>query len=163
MKKILSLITLSLICCSNSLQADENLTDKTISKTALKSIIKQVPTKVVTFNVLPATSEARRWLKTLDKKQFGDAWEKASILVRQTVTKEEFIKQATRSREPLGSFIKREILMAQPKTELPGAPKGQYVLITFKSDFFNNHKVSETVMIQKDPDNSWRVAGYYVI
>jgi len=164
MKKSMYIAGLLLVLNSPFIKAapNENLKDnKTIIKKNINSAVKRVPIKPVTFNILPATGEARRWLTTLDKKEFGSAWEKSSILVRNTITKEEFIKQSTRSREPMGSFVKREIIMAQPKTELPGAPKGQYVLITFKSQFHHKDKVSETIMMQKDPDNSWRVAGYF--
>lgn len=132
-------------------------------KKEMRALIKQVPTKVTVFNVMPATSEARKWLTIMDHNDFSHAWEQASILVRQSITKEAFIKEASRSREPLGSFIKRDILIAQPKTEMPGAPQGQYVLITFKSEFHNKQPVNETIIVQKDPDNSWRVAGYFAL
>lgn len=112
---------------------------------------------------MPAIQEARHWLGILDKKQYDEAWERASILVQKSITKEEFIEQARRSREPLGSFIKRTIIMAQPRTELPGAPKGKYVLITFNSVFHNKAKVTESIMIEQEADTTWKVAGYFIL
>ncbi len=132
-------------------------------KNNIKTAISQIPTKKIMFNVMPATREARHWLGILDKKQFDEAWEKASVLVQKSITKEAFINHARRSREPLGSFIKREIIMAQPHTQLPGSPKGRYVLITFKSQFHNKQKVTETIMLQQETDESWRVAGYFIL
>jgi len=131
--------------------------------TDIKSIVKQLPTKTVTFNVIPATVAARKWLKILDKNQFGHCWENSSVLVKKNLSKEAFIKEATRSRQPFGSFIKRDIIMSQPKVELPGSPKGKYVIIKFESEFVNKKKVTQTVIVQQDPDQVWRVAAYFAM
>jgi len=141
--------------------------DKTLTvnkvKTDPKSLMEYVPNKVVAFNIMPATKAARIWLNLLDQSKYASCWEQASVLVRKSISKEAFIKQATRSRQPLGTFMERTVFFIQPKTNLPGAPKGKYVLIKFNSIFSNKEKTTETLIIQQDPNNSWRVAGYFIL
>ncbi len=166
MKAFLTLLSLTSPFLVNLALADTPPSPTTRESSVHKNVkaaISHVPTKIITFNVIPATSEARHWLSILDENKFDEAWEKASLLVKESISKEAFIAQALRSREPLGSFIKRDILMAQPHTQFPGSPKGHYVLITFKSTFHNKDKVTETIMVQQEPDTTWRVAGYFIL
>lgn len=132
-------------------------------KESIKKAISHIPTQKIMFNVMPATKAARQWLKILDSKKYDEAWEKASPMVQKAITKEAFINQARRSREPLGQLVNRDILMAQPHTQLPGSPEGKYVLITFKCQFHNKAKVTESVMVQEEPDTTWKVAGYFIL
>ncbi len=170
MKFILLVISLTIASLSSSVlyadiaTANQKATSTTNEVIAnIKSIASQIPTKIVHFNVIPATVAARSWLKMLDKNQYGRCWEESSVLVKQNLSKESFIKAATRSRQPLGTFIKRNIIMSEPKTKLPGAPAGKYVLIKFESEFSNKKKVSQTVIIQQDPDQVWRVGAYFAM
>lgn len=151
---LVSSLSSSFIYATPTLENDQVPTD-------IQSIAKQIPTKIVAFNVIPATVAARYWLQMLDQSQFGHCWEKSSILVKKNLSKEAFIKEATRSRQPFGPFIKRNIVMSQPKVELPGSPKGKYVIIKFESEFANKKKVIQTVIVQQDPDQVWRVAAYF--
>ena len=128
-----------------------------------KELIKQIPTKAVSFSIIPATTAARDWLKLMDQDKFAQCWQQASVLVRKSVNEKDFVESAKRSRLPLGSLIKREITMVEPKTKLPGSPKGKYVIATFKAKFHNKaDPVTEILMLQVDPDNQWRVAGYFL-
>lgn len=50
----------------------------------------------------------------------------------------------------------------QYATELPGAPDGEYVVLEFETTFEHKKKGGERVVMMKEPDGSWRAAGYYV-
>lgn len=128
-----------------------------------KALLKQVPKKAVKFNIFQASKAARAWLKLMDDKEYGKCWAMASPMIKKVISEKAFIDQAERSRQPLGTFKKREVVFIEPKTELPGAPKGQYVLITFKSQFNNKQEgASEMLMMQREQDNVWRVAAYFI-
>ena len=47
-------------------------------------------------------------------------------------------------------------------TELPGAPDGEYVVLEYETTFERKKKGAERVVMMKEPDGSWRAAGYYV-
>jgi len=65
-------------------------------------------------------------------------------------------------RGPLGDRISREIRSSEYRTQLPGAPDGEYVVIEFSTSFAGKAGAVETVTPMKDADGTWRVAGYFV-
>jgi hypothetical protein len=78
------------------------------------------------------------------------------------VTKEQWAQKVKPVREPLGKVVSRELLTAEYKTALPGAPDGEYVVIQFKTVFANKKDSVETITPMKDKDGQWRVSGYYI-
>jgi hypothetical protein len=65
-------------------------------------------------------------------------------------------------RKPLGSLISRKLKSAQPMTELPGAPDGQYVLMQFETSFTNKKSAVETVTFMLEKDGQWKSGGYFI-
>lgn len=130
--------------------------------TTSSTLLKSTGSHNYTANLAAGTEAGRAWLILLDKNDFGSAWEKASVLVREHVTKANFINNAEQVRKRLGKLISRELVISQYKTSLPGAPEGEYVILRFESNFEHKKKITEMVTPQKDPDGIWRVAGYYV-
>ncbi len=47
-------------------------------------------------------------------------------------------------------------------TSLPGAPKGQYVVVQYKTSFANKPSAIETITPMLEKDKKWRVSGYYI-
>ena len=66
------------------------------------------------------------------------------------------------SRDPLGKVLSRKVKSAAFKTELPGAPDGQYVVIQYDTSFEHKQSALETVTPMLDRDGKWRVSGYYI-
>ena len=48
------------------------------------------------------------------------------------------------------------------KSVLQGAPDGEYVIITFETEFENKKSAIETVTPMMDKDGKWRVSGYFI-
>jgi hypothetical protein len=48
------------------------------------------------------------------------------------------------------------------QTDLPNAPKGEYVVIQYKTEFAGAGTVLETITPMLDKDGKWRVSGYFV-
>ncbi len=109
-----------------------------------------------------AVEVARTWLSLVDTGKFDQSWETSAEIFRRAVTSEGWRGQMDLHRVPLGKLLSREVSSAKYMTSLPGAPDGQYVVITFNASFENKMKAIETVTPMKDSDGEWRVSGYYI-
>ncbi len=78
------------------------------------------------------------------------------------MTEEKWDQTLKAVRNPLGKVVSREVQSTTYRTSLPGAPKGEYVVIQFKTSFVNKRSAIETVTPMFEKDGSWRVSGYYI-
>ena len=109
-----------------------------------------------------AEAAAEAWLRLVDSGDYSQSWVDASSLFKSAVTEKDWYRQITASRAPLGALISRKLKSAEYKTELPGAPDGQYVVIQYKSSFANKKSAIETVTPMLDKNGQWRVSGYHI-
>ena len=105
---------------------------------------------------------AKEWLNLVDEGKYIESWEGAAAYFRGAVTKDQWGVSIKGVREPLGKVISREVKSSEYKTELPGAPDGEYVVIQFETSFGNKKSATETVTPMKEKDGSWRVSGYFI-
>jgi len=138
--RILTLFIISLISLTPSFAQEVNTSDKQ----------KQ------------AVVAAQEWLVKLDNRKYIETWQEAGDLLKNVVTKEEWEKSISAPREMLGSVEKRIVKSIEYKTELAGAPDGEYVVIEFETSFQNKKSAIETVTPYKGKDGEWRVVGYYI-
>lgn len=109
-----------------------------------------------------AFKAAEEWLEFVDTGSYAFSWETAASYFQGVIGKEEWAQTVQAVREPLGELISRKIQKATYRTELPGAPDGEYVVIEFESVFENKRQAVETVTPMLDRDGSWKVSGYYI-
>ena len=112
--------------------------------------------------VLQAQRAAQLWLASADAGAYDKTWDEAAAIFQQAVTKADWKTAVTAVRAPLGNLKSRALSSATYADDLPGAPKGDYVVIQYASEFANGGKVVETVTPMLAPDGTWKVAGYYV-
>lgn len=112
--------------------------------------------------VVKAKAAAQLWLASADAGLYDKTWEQAAAPFQQAVTKADWDVAVKAARAPLGSLKSRSVSSAILTDNLPGAPKGEYVVIQYASDFTNRQKVVETVTPMRAPDGTWKVSGYYV-
>ena len=105
---------------------------------------------------------AKIWLGFIDDGQFGSSHDNAADLFRKAVTRDDWIKQVTAVRDPLGALKTRTLGSAKYTTTVPGGADGKYVILTFDSTFENKAKAVETVSLQEADPNFWRVSGYFI-
>ncbi len=110
-------------------------------------------------NAIKATN---LWITLIDEVKYGESWEHAASIFRNSVTKENWEKALNTLLPPLGKVIKRELVSAKYLTSIPGAPDGEYVVITYKTKFTNKSKAVETITPMKDGDGVWRISGYFI-
>jgi hypothetical protein len=109
-----------------------------------------------------AVEAANQWLALIDSAQYEKSWEEAAEIFQNAVSKAGWERQLHGVRNPLGNLISRQVKSTQYSTSLPGAPDGEYVVITFQTSFENKKSAVETVTPMKDELGVWRVSGYYI-
>lgn len=113
-------------------------------------------------NVSAATSAARSWLARVDEQKYDDSWREAATVFKSKVLEDQWIGAVAGVRGPLGKLVTRRVMSAEVATELPGAPKGKYVVIQFDTAFENKPAAVETITPMQEADGTWRVSGYFI-
>lgn len=108
-----------------------------------------------------AKAAALAWLKLVDEGKYADSWKEASSYFKIIATEQKWVDAMNQSRQPLGSVTKREFKSANFVHELPRAPKGDYWVIQFATDFEGTETI-ETVTPMLDKDGKWHVSGYFI-
>lgn len=111
----------------------------------------------------PARQAAEAWLAVVDSGRYADSWANAAEAFRGAVSQAAWDSAMRVNRAPLGAVTSRELLGAQPLTDPPGAPPGEYVLLQFRTKFAGRELPAvETVVPMKDQDGAWHVSGYFI-
>jgi hypothetical protein len=109
-----------------------------------------------------AVGAAQAWLALVDRGSYAKSWDDAADTFKSAITQAAWEGAARGAREPLGKLISRTVKSRQYATQLPGAPKGEYVVIQFDTTFANKAEAVETVTPMRDKDGRWKVSGYYI-
>ena len=109
-----------------------------------------------------AVEAAEAWLNLADRGEYSQCWEDAAAYLKNAVDRRDFVKQLGAARKPLGKVVLRRLESKQFVTSLPGAPDGQYVVLTYHTSFENRASATETITPMLDRDKKWRVSGYYI-
>jgi len=109
-----------------------------------------------------AEAAAESWLSLVDSGKYGESWDEAAAFFRAKVTKPQWEEMLGTVRTPLGKANSRKLASAQKATNLPNAPKGDYVIIQYSTSFLNLPSAIEAVVPMLDKDGKWRVSGYFV-
>jgi len=106
-----------------------------------------------------AAASAEAWLWLVDAGRYADSWEQAASSFRANIAKEAWLMYFRSLREPLGRMVSRELISTSYTKSLPGAPKGEYVVIQYSTFFEKRRFTIETVTPMLDEDGAWRVSG----
>ena len=110
-----------------------------------------------------AAGEAvKSWLALVDDAAYAKSWSAASALFQKQLTAEQWEKTVRGVREQLGKLVSRNSASAEYSRTLPGAPDGEYVVVQDTSAFEDKKEATETVVLMKEKDGSWKVAGYFI-
>ncbi len=109
-----------------------------------------------------AVAAAEKWVALVDGGKYAESWKEAAEYFKNAVKQGQWEQMARAVRHPLGKLVSRKVKTSAYKTALPGAPDGEYVVITFKTSFENKKTAIETVTPMLDKDGKWRVSGYFI-
>jgi len=106
---------------------------------------------------------SERWLGLIDSGKLGAAWDGGAKLLKQAVTRNDWIKGIGDARKPFGKLASRNRERFARTHKIPGAPDGDYAIIEFTASFENGKRAVEQVTWMLDADGGiWRVSGYYI-
>ena len=109
-----------------------------------------------------AENATRSWLGLVDSGQIDRSWEEAALPFQMAVTKAKWTESLRTARGSFEPFGARERILARYTTELPNAPKGEYVVLQYRTQVAGGHKVIETIVPMRDGSRGWRISGYFV-
>jgi len=109
-----------------------------------------------------AEAAAGKWLALGDAGKYAENWREASTFFRGAITEDAWTKALTGIRTPLGPNKSRARTSVVQARQLPGAPDGNYVVLTYDSAFAQKATAIETVTFMQEKDGSWRAAGYFI-
>ena len=114
------------------------------------------------FDSAPGMEEGREWLVLIDGARFAEAWETAAEAFRKGLPREQWELAAVQARTGLGPLMGRKLRTASHTRQLPGLPDGEYLVIQFDVRFERRLLASESLVLEREKDNRWRVAGYWI-
>lgn len=109
-----------------------------------------------------ADTAAASWLELADEGRYLETWAQASPLFQAAISLDDWTRALSAARDPLEALVSRTSSSAEFFRELPGAPDGEYVVLTFDSVFAKKASAVETVTVMKTDDGAWRVSGYFI-
>ncbi len=105
---------------------------------------------------------ANNWLVQIDKGEYLESWDNAAQYFQNQILQDRWSAALKASRGPLGNSTSRNINSSEFRSELPGAPDGNYYILTYNSSFENKASAIETITLTKGIDGKWRAVGYYI-
>ncbi|HTR02787.1 MAG TPA: DUF4019 domain-containing protein [Thermoanaerobaculia bacterium] len=109
-----------------------------------------------------AGGAAEAWLAIVDAGQYGESWDAGAALFKSALTREQWIQALDRVRKPLGKPLSRKLRGATYRTQVTGAPPGEYVVLQYDTQFENLKGATETITPMREKSGAWRVSGYYI-
>ncbi len=106
-----------------------------------------------------AIGVAQQWLAFVDQGQYAESWSATGSLFQTNMQQDRWVQTLTGARTPLGTVVSREVAGSELRSSLPGAPAGQYSIVSFSTDFQNKPDIIETLTMV-DESGQWKVVGY---
>lgn len=105
-------------------------------------------------------------LRMIDAGNTGELWDGAAPGARKRVTRDEFVRQVTQARTPLGAPQQRAWLAISRQAVTNEDPElaGQYIAIVYETRFAKrtDSVAREQLSFHLGQDGTWRLSGYVV-
>jgi hypothetical protein len=113
--------------------------------------------------VTAATEATNHWLAIVDAGKLAESWKDTAEVIKLGVSETDWVVDLNSIRGRVGKTTMRELKSAQFSTTVRGAPHtGEYVTILYLTKFANADLAMETVIVSKEADGEWRIAGYNI-
>jgi hypothetical protein len=109
-----------------------------------------------------AKASVESWLQLMDKGDLERAWETAAPLMNAPSMKKAWTDSFRTMHDQIGTLASRASFSTTEIAEIPGLPRGKYVIQHFRSRFGREPAAVEEVVAVLCDDGQWRVAGYLV-
>jgi hypothetical protein len=108
-----------------------------------------------------AFPDGEKWLSLVDSGQYAQSWAAAGTLFKTQITASGWEAKVRPLRTNFGPVISRKPGGEKHATQLPGAPDGDYRILTFNTRFAHKQAAVETVVLAHEAAG-WRVDGYFI-
>ena len=109
-----------------------------------------------------ALTSANSFVKLVDSSQFAKAYQAFSQFGQKAVTKDAFVASMQAVQAQIGTQTRRKLLAKNFVHELTGAPKGDYWVIDYDTNFSKKGPSVERVTSMLE-GKTWKIAGYVLI
>ena len=106
--------------------------------------------------------QATDWLGLIDSEQYDQSWRESGAIFRANVTEQKWSEAMHLVRKPLGVAKSRELAMAQSPASLPGLPKGEYLILSFVTQFDGRSSTATETLTLAKRDGVYRAIGYFI-
>lgn len=117
--------------------------------------------KVEDSSLKDSAKASEAFVALVDKGKYADSWDSSATLMKLTVTKDDWIKVLDKTRKPLGNVSSREVIDQRVANDPQGLPKGEYIVMFYKTSFGHKSMAYELVTLMME-DGKWRVLTYHV-
>lgn len=107
-----------------------------------------------------ATVAAMDFLEIVDQGDYEAARKESATLLKGRVTLDDWIEYLSKLHNTLGPVLDRKLETASYSTTAKDSPDGEYVILTFTSQFKRKVGITETIVVMVDKNRGWRVAAY---
>jgi|SRR5579862_996394 len=125
-------------------------------------IVTMLATAIAQDKTKPATEAAQKWLAMVDAGHYAESWNAAASSFKEHLSSQDWQSALQKVRAPLGTVQSRVLKSAVHQTDLPNAPKGDYYVIRYATDFAEAKGTVETVVPMLEKDGTWKVSGYFI-
>jgi hypothetical protein len=101
------------------------------------------------------------WVLLVDQQKWADSWKSAGATFRSQLTSEQWASAVAPVRVPLGAVHSRKLENITSTKSLPGAPNGDYRVVTFRTTFEKKADAVETLIVANSA-SGWSVNGYFI-
>jgi Protein of unknown function (DUF4019) len=109
-----------------------------------------------------ARQATERWLALVDAGKYGESWDEAAPILKNSSSRKDWIAYVKEKREHLGRVLSRKLLKADPLKNVAGLPPGQFVGMQYRTSFEKLKNAVEVIVPVLDKDGQWRVSEYVV-
>ncbi|WP_100644610.1 DUF4019 domain-containing protein [Alteromonas facilis] len=112
-------------------------------------------------NTPSAADRGLSWLALVDAEQYEASWAETAPLFKAQVSVKQWAETIQKARAPFGQLLAREVSGSSEHASLPGAPDGEYVVLSITSQFAHKAHAIETLTMKKEGDE-WLAIGYFI-
>jgi len=109
-----------------------------------------------------AVRQALEWLAIIDDADYSGSFSAMARIFTTGVREKIWQERISEVRDPLGLVTSRLLESAEAKSDIQGAPAGEYMIVRFNTMFDTDSSTTEAVTMYKQDDGNWKSVGYYV-
>ncbi len=107
------------------------------------------------------TDSAITWLEIVDSGEYAESWNQTAPFFQSQLSRKQWEQALSTVRTPLGKLVSRQVKNSSPLASLPGAPDGEYIVVTLRTSYENKESATETVTVS-NVGGKWQVVGYFI-